>query len=361
MIQLAVLIAAAVVAFVLTRAVAAANRQTGLRDAEEWYRRGREAVAAGRAGDGVQAFRRASARRPGERTYALALARALGSAGNPTAARQTLLVLRESGPEDAEVNLELARLAAAQSDVSEALRFYYNALYAPWPADQVDVRRRVRMELIRFLATHGQRSRALSELLAVSAETPDDVRHQEELAELFASTGDQRRALEHFQRALRLAPGDPPALSGAGIAAFHLDDYPLAWSYLRRTTGTTGPGAETRELVELVLANDPLAGRLGATERRRRLVGALDRARARLTACAPADDAVRAGALALQSAIDPLRRSLTLHRVIDQDTIESGLDVISRAEDYGDRHCGPPVALDRALTLIAHQRRTGTQ
>ena len=154
------------------------------------------------------------------------------------------------------MNLELARLAAAQSDVSEALRFYYNALYAPWPADQVDVRRRVRMELIRFLATHGQRSRALSELLAVSAETPDDVRHQEELAQLFASTGDQRRALEHFQRALRLAPGDPPALLGAGVAAFHLDDYPLAWSYLtpddrhhrgrRRDAGAGGTGAGER-------------------------------------------------------------------------------------------------------------------
>ena len=43
------------------------------------------------------------------------------------------MTLRESEPEDREINLQLARLAASRQDVTEALRFYHNALYAPWP------------------------------------------------------------------------------------------------------------------------------------------------------------------------------------------------------------------------------------
>ena len=77
------------------------------------------------------------------------------------------MTLRESEPEDREINLQLARLAATQQDVTEALRFYHNALYAPWPLEQADGRRDVRLELIRLLLDHNQAGRAISELLAL--------------------------------------------------------------------------------------------------------------------------------------------------------------------------------------------------
>ena len=45
--QLGVLILVAIAAFLLTRAVAASNRDMSLRDAAEWYRRGQQAIDGG--------------------------------------------------------------------------------------------------------------------------------------------------------------------------------------------------------------------------------------------------------------------------------------------------------------------------
>src|SRR3954470_23800350 len=232
MVQLAALIAVAVLAFFVTRGVAAGNRENALRDADTWYQRGRDATKAGHLDEAIDDFRRAAARHRGDRRFGLALATALASRGDAAAARQQLLALREAAPEDAVINLELARLAAARDDATEAQRFYYNALYAPWAPERADERRCVRMELIRLLATHGESARALSELVAVSAEVPDTPADQSEVAQLFVEAGDQRRGLAHFHQALAHAPQDAAALGGAGLAAFRLGDYPLAGKYL---------------------------------------------------------------------------------------------------------------------------------
>ena len=207
--QLGVLILVAVAAFFVTRAVAVSNRDTSLRDAAEWYRRGQQQIEAGRVDDAIDSFRRATVRDRNDKRYALALAHALALNGDNDAARGALLTLRESAPEDPDINLQLARLAAGQPDVTEALRFYHNALYAPWPVEQADARRRVRFELIGFLLTHDQTSRALSELLAMNTDLPDDPALRLEVAQLFAKAGDHGHALDQFQRALRLAPDEP--------------------------------------------------------------------------------------------------------------------------------------------------------
>ena len=75
--QLGVLILVAVAAFFVTRAVAASNRETSLRDAAEWYRRGRQQVEAGHVDDAIDSFRRATVRNRTDRRYVLALAQAL--------------------------------------------------------------------------------------------------------------------------------------------------------------------------------------------------------------------------------------------------------------------------------------------
>ena len=106
---------------------------------------------AGKVDDAIDSLRRAAVRDRNDKRYALALAHALALNGEDDAARGALLTLRESAPEDPDINLQLARLAAGQPDVTDALRFYHNALYAPWPVDQADARRRVRFELIAFL------------------------------------------------------------------------------------------------------------------------------------------------------------------------------------------------------------------
>ncbi len=128
------MIAIAIAAFFATRAVATSNRETGLRDAVEWYRRGQLARAGGHLDEAVDDFRRATVRNRANAGYVLSLARALALKRDLEGARAALLSLRDTAPEDPEVNLELARLAADGSDVDAATRFYHNALYAPWPA-----------------------------------------------------------------------------------------------------------------------------------------------------------------------------------------------------------------------------------
>src|SRR4051812_24731161 len=75
--QLGILILLAIGAFVLTREVAASNREASLRDAAEWYRRGQDAVGRGAVDDAIESFRRASVRDRTDKRYLLALARAL--------------------------------------------------------------------------------------------------------------------------------------------------------------------------------------------------------------------------------------------------------------------------------------------
>jgi tetratricopeptide (TPR) repeat protein len=354
---LVALIVMAVAAFFLTRAVAASNRRISLQDGAEWYRRGQQQLAAGRVDDAIGSFRRATVRNRDEKRYVLALAHAQTMSGDEAGARRALLALRESAPEDADVNLQLARVAAQSQDVTEALRYYHNALYAPWSIDQADARRQVRFELVRFLLSHDQASRALSELLALGADLPDDEGLHVQVAQLFAQAGDSRHALDQFQAALRLAPGSGPALAGAGLAAFQLGEYPRARKYLR----SAPPGAEhvreTGALVERILANDPLASRIGAAARARRLMANFSYAEQRLKTCleqrsgAPPTGEEQALLREAQAFEDQLKPPA----IREQDTVEAGVDLIARIARQMAQTCQPATPFDQALILIGRQ------
>ena len=355
--QLVILILIATAGFFLTRVFAANNRAMSLRDAAEWYKRGQQALESGRIDVAVEDFRRAAVRNRTENAYVLALARALARSHDEEAARRVLVTLREADPEDAGINLELARLAAHRADVPEAVRFYHNALYAPWPPERSDARRDVRFELIQFLLAHDQPSRAAAELLAVAADLPDEPAAHIHVAQLFFQAGDYHRSLDHFQRALRLAPDDGVALAGAGESAFRLGEYAVARSYLIRAPRDLDDVAATKEIVESVLADDPLTARIGSAERRRRLVGDLASTRQQLAACIGQRTGAQATTeeLALQAEAEDVARQLSGPTVLDQDTIETGVDLVARLARHIIQSCAAVTARDRALVLIGRQ------
>jgi tetratricopeptide (TPR) repeat protein len=357
MIQLGVLMVVAVGAFFITRAVAANNRAMSLRDAAEWYRRGQEQIAARQLDAAVDSFRRAAVRNRDEKRYALALADALTRKGEYDAARDALLALREAAPEDHDINLLLARLSAERSDVTEALRFFHNALYAPWGSDEAEARRQVRFELIRFLLTHDQRSRALSELVALATDLPEESPLHLDVAELFVAADDPVHALDQFERALRLSPDSRQALAGAGLAAFRTGDYPLARTYLHRAPEDAKGVKPTLELVDLVLSNDPLASRLGMAERRRRLEIDVAYARDRLMACLEQRPGAQTAedSVAIQAEAQAFTESVRRQQVLDQDTVEAGVDLIERVQRMVTQLCGSPTPLDQALLLIGRR------
>jgi tetratricopeptide (TPR) repeat protein len=362
-VKLVLLIGIAVAAFFVTRAIAANNREMSLRDAAEWYWRGLGQLDAGHADDAIDSFRRATVKHRDEKRYALALARALASTRQYEAAGSALLALREAAPEDPDINLQLARLAADRQDVTEAIRYYHNALYAPWPAAQADARRQVRLELIRVLLTHDQVNRALSELVALSTDLPEDAAAHAEVGRLFASAGDSTRALDQFQRALRVAPDSGPALAGAGQAAFQAGDYALARTYLRHAPDDLDRVTETRELVDLVLSGDPLAARIGASSRRQRLVDNFTYADDRLNACLEAHPGEQASTndMAVRDEAEAFKTQMTPAATLDADTIETGVELIDRLERAVIERCPPSTLRDRALVLIGRRHGVDPQ
>lgn len=356
-IQLSVLILVAVAAFMFTRGVAASNHEMSLRDGAEWFRRGQQAMDAGRVDEAIDSLRRATVRNRDDKRYLLALAQALALNRDEDGARSVLLTLREAEPEDPTINLQLGRLAAARQDVTQALRFYHNALYAPWPPDQADARRRVRLELIQFLLTHQQRDRALSELLALSTDLTGDPALRLEVAHLFSRAGDDTDAMTQFQRVLLTDPHNGAALAGAGQAAFHLGDYTSAGRYLRDAPPDAEGVRDTLTMVNLVTSNDPLAVRIGSAERRRRLIANVSYAQERLTSCLDRPTAP-AAADTPQPLLEEARAysgQIETARMLEQDTIETGVDLVDRMEREIGQRCGPQTPLDQALAVIGHR------
>jgi tetratricopeptide (TPR) repeat protein len=349
-VQLAVLIAVAAAAFLLTRAVAASNRQTNLRDAADWYATGQARLGAGDPDSAIAAFRRATVKNPEERQYVLALAQAQAGRRLYDDARRVLLSLREASPEDAEINLQLARLSAERQDVTEAIRYFHNALYSPGIGAQPDERRRVRLELVRFLMAHDQTSRAMSELLISSVDAPDTARAHIELARLLAQTGDSRHAAEQFASALRLEPDNGDALAGAGETAFRLGDYATARQYLRRAPAEVNITA-LRDVADLVIVADPLAAHIPSAERQRRLLTAFRYVGQRLDTCVAARP--QADAIAVQHEAESFSRKLKPPSIRESETIDTGAELVFRISRIATQSCPPATAMDRALDLIA--------
>jgi Flp pilus assembly protein TadD len=344
-VQITALAIAAALAFWVTTAAHAYARQQNLHDADQWYRRGEQALMAGDHAGAVDALRRAVARNRADRKYALALAHAFVTANDPDAAERVLLSLRDTTPEDVDVNLALARLNAARGAAEDAVRYFRNALYAPAAAADVELRRSTRLELIRYLLASDDRGRASVELLAAANDSPNDPTSALELGRLFINAGDDRRALDQFQIALRGAPQNADALTAAGAAAFRLARYQDAQRYL----AAAPPTEANRKLLAAatgVLTLDPSAPRLSTNERRTRLLSGLDAVESRLMTCAPTvDTSAELRELRMFSA--DLRRRAR----VDSETIDHGMDLIGRGE-HAAAACREESPTDRALVLI---------
>jgi tetratricopeptide (TPR) repeat protein len=351
--------------FLFTRAMAGKERELDTRVGATWFRAGQQQLQAGDLERTIASFRKATASDRENRTYSLALANALARAGHNPEARQILLNLREATPEDAEINLQLARLAAKRGDIEEAVRYYRNALYGLWTGTRIDEQRRdVRLELIQFLLDHNQRNQALSELLILGTEIPpDDATAQIQIAQLFLKSGDPTRALAHYKRAIDLERNNPGALAGAGEAAFQLGDYARSERYFQAAVARGDNQDSTLSvftLAKAIVSHDPLTPFLSQQERRRRMLGNFDHALERLQSCLSeprsnskvspdsALDGLKAEALAMRP---KLRRDAR----VDSELLRAGLGLIYQIEEATGKDCGKAEALDQALLLIGQK------
>ncbi|HYL95687.1 MAG TPA: tetratricopeptide repeat protein [Terriglobales bacterium] len=374
-----------------------------------WYERGEAALAAGDSRAAVQDFRNALYYSHDNPAYRLSLAEALLSAKHIREAHSYLLTLWQDEPSNSIVNLQLARLAAAQANAPAALRYYHGAIYGLWPdGDAAARRRQTRLELIHYLFGLRDATQADAELIALTSELPPTAAAHSEVGQLFQQAADSGRALQEFEEALRLNPKSPAALLGAGEAAFQLGQYENARRYLEQVlkSGPRDPqAAELLATTRLVLEWDPNSQGISSRHRALRVVQAFQQARRRLDDCAAAKNIDLAAANASPSPTlnAPSASDQTAHNLIAQilGTIRRGetstpeqvpivldpaeiqqlyrqatqiqprvradkverdpqlaqslMGLVSRIETVTAQHCGAPQGADLALLLLAHR------
>lgn len=354
---LAVLVAVTIAAFIGTRAVAISTEALRSEQAAAWFDAAQRAAAAGNTDAAATGLRRAVARDPGNTAYRLALADALTASLLDEEATRVLLALRDREPEDPESNLRLARLARA-SDPDAARRYYQSASAGLWRPERADARRQVQIELTEFLLSQQEQARARAELLVLATNLPDDTAVRVRVGRMSLAAGDPRLALDHFMVAIRLDAGHQDALAGAGEAAFELGDYAGARRYLNRVSPESPRVRELRAVTQLVITADPLAPRLTANERQRRLVAAVQQARRRFEAClGAAASGPGADLQALRDEAHAFEAVLALPRSRESpERVDDGLDLAYRIERAVESSCATPQEpFDRALLLIGRR------
>ena len=347
--------------FAFTKRMAMWEQQLEAGIAAVWYERGEQLITSGKTEPAIQALRRATADARENQKYMLALANALAAGNHDAEAQQLLLQLRETDPENAEINTYLARLAANQGKVDEAIHYYQNALYGQWTGPNADERRReLRTELIGFLLKHQQRDLASSELLILEARLPNDVASHMKLAKLFLEAGDVRRAFNNYSAAAKADSHNVDALRGAGETAFQLGDYAEAVEYLKSALDVDPSSEQSRQLLEVadkVLTEDPLAPHLSVEERQGRLLENFDRAQQRLEGCLDqtTDNKQVEQLQALKTEATTMQPKLKRSR--DFDTVRSGAGLIFRMEEAASASCGQGSPADQALLLIGRAHK----
>lgn len=340
------------------------------------YAQGLAAANLGHYDDAITIFRAALTCEPSNSRYQLSLARALRDSNDPRRleeAESYLIALWQRTPQDAAVNLALARVAAHRGNIEDATRYYHNAMYGAWNSDPDGNRSRARIELIQFLLKKNAPANAESELMALTASLPPDPTAHFEAAQLFAQAQDYSGALNQFREVLHFEPSNEAALAGAGEAAYRAGNYTVAQHYLQAAMNINPQDAETRQLLattDLILRSNPFHSHISDAERNRRISAAFAQAEKRLVECAQktginlsAEGSVSESPLAsLQSRWMATKPDVEhLRSAAETDLPDAIMDVVFQIEQQTAQACGKPQGIDLALLLISQKREAAAQ
>jgi tetratricopeptide (TPR) repeat protein len=339
------------------------------------YTQGLAAAAAARYDDAIAVFRAALTCDPTNSQYQLSLARALRDSNDPRRldeAESYLVALWQRAPQDAAVNLALARAAAHRGSIEDATRYYHNAMYGVWNSDPDSNRGKARVELIQFLLKKNAPDKAEPELMALATSLPPNPSAHLQAAQLFAQAQDYSGALAQYQEVLHLDPANFPALSGAGEAAYRAGIYSAAQRYLQAEVNANPQDVNSRQLLattDLVLRINPFHSHISDAERNRRITAAFTQAGKRLTECAQqtgadlnATTTSTSPLASLQSRWIAAKPNLArLRSPAETDLPDALMDVVFQIEQQTAATCGPPQGLDLALLLISQKREAASQ
>ncbi len=354
-ITLAVLLALTVALFALVGGLSRMHEAQQQALAEEWTQRGMQDMQAQKYADAVTDFRTALLYRRDDDEFLLNLAEALLNNGQIEEANAYLTNIWERQPENGQVNLELARIAARQGENKRAIRYFHNAMYAAWPAGHERERSNARFELVDLLLRENDKTQAQAELIALAENVPDDPAIMVRIGNLFLQAQDNIHALSEFEMALKSQPENAVALAGAGQAAFELGHYAEAMPYLERAVavkaGDSDSAARLR-LARLVLEMDPFRQEKRARDREQAVVNAFATAGKRLSACSVAETSEEKQMLAQRWA--GMKPQMTIaHLRANPDLMSGAMSLVFRIERETEDMCGAGSDADAALLLIA--------
>lgn len=336
--------------------------------AVRWSGRGRQALASGHPEQAIRALRTALSYAPGERSYELLLAQALGDSGNVDEAFTYFTGLWDTRPGDGFINLQLARLAAKKGEKSQANNFYRASIYGTWEGDGVQRRREVRLELARYLLAHGDPAGARVELLVAGGNYPETPQRDVELARLLTEANALPDAAEFYGRALNGDPKNVAALGEGGRLAYRTGDFVsarrLLGSAVRELRSSSSsirsePPVDAKDLDSLlnnserILALAPFDN-LRSSERVDRILGMRAIARKRLDACAALPSGLPASMTAIGnrwSTPDGAASRADLLR--DSDLQQSAVGLVYDTERAAAESCGAVSGDDALLLLIS--------
>jgi tetratricopeptide (TPR) repeat protein len=323
--------------------------------AEEWVQRGLQDMQAGKYADAVTDFRTALLYRRDNDAYMLNFAESLLENGQLDEANAYLTGIWERHPENGQVNLELARIAARQGENKRAIRYFHNAMYAAWPAGQENERRNARFELIDLLLRENDKTQAQAELIALAENVPNEPATAVRIGNLFLQAQDNAHALSEFEMALKSDTDNAAALAGAGRAAFELGHYAQAMPYLERAVAVTPKDTDSAtrlRLARLVLEMDPFRQEKRARDREQAVVNAFAMAGKRLSACSVTETSEEKQMLAQRWA--GMKSQVTIsHLRANPDIMNGAMSLVFRIERETEDMCGAGSDADAALLLIA--------
>ncbi len=242
--------------------------------------------------------------------HRMALAEALTKAGSLDEAKIYWNEILREEPSSGRANLGLARVQAAQGDISNAAIHYHRAIYGTWTEHAEEHRVQGRMELVAALNKAGRMAEAQAELQVLAANSPADAAVRQQVARLCMELGMFRQAGDLFRAAAAQNGHDAGAFHGLGDAEFAQGDYSAALDAYReaaKVDASDSAAQQRAELCERILALDPTGRGLSARDRFERSRALLSQVVSEVTACQGAGgslpEEVRRDLLAAQGAL----------------------------------------------------------
>jgi chloride channel protein, CIC family len=236
------------------------------------FNNGNALVAQGRNEEAIEQYRNAlSISHTSEHRIALALT--LEKVNRFNEAAIYLNELSRVDPNNAMVNLGLARYEANQGSAEKALTYYHRAIYGHWPKSVDLTPVQVRFELVDYLEGLKSNKQAVTELMALSAEVHGDSAVEKQIGTKLLALGAARESEEIFKDLLRKDSSDLESIAGMGFAQFALKDYPSAQATLRKAVEENGENEATRmrlQTCDQIMAMDPTLRSVPIKERLRR-------------------------------------------------------------------------------------------